>query len=74
MRRSYDDIKTDPKVKAERIQAVLNELSRYEGEEIWANEHPLWLAVVELEKVCRFNTKGLLTNQPFKLWREACHP
>ena len=38
---------------AELINAVIRQIDAYQGEVIVKGEHPLWLAVVELEKVMR---------------------
>ncbi len=35
------------------IQRAVDQLNRYDGEEIAAHEHPLHLAIQEVEKLCR---------------------
>ena len=54
---------------AELIHAVIRQIDAYQGEVIVKGEHPLWLAVVELEKVSvrsKYSTK-----QPHRLDRPA---
>lgn len=51
--------------KREAIEAVITEIDRYKGELIEKEKHPLWLAVVRLEKLCQPPRPGCRVGQ----WR-----
>lgn len=50
---------------AEDIQAVILQIDRYRGETIVKGEHPLWLAIVALERVSRHSPRSV--RQPHRL-------